>query len=301
MYCDQEYDGDSILPQCHFHHPKSRPPKAGPPKQAPPGGVCSYREATRRRQDRLNHLQVPTDIALLFVLWQLRYMLSLRDLGVGVAHRCSRYMNDKIEMVQLRRSSVWAADAASLWLRADRPLLAEEPVTLRRAARDWLREDEQAARWHDQLTRQRDLQRQIERLIDAYDCAIFIRICGLWLWRTRLLSAPDRVRVHIYELLLCYLVCSRSQRLPAARACLSRLGQSPASICLANSGRQAKAFVRHGGRDEARRGHRARIFPAPDSRGARGHCSVSVRWLHFAPCYARSRHLRYCTRRRRPG
>ena len=28
-----------------------------------------------------NHLQVPTDIALLVVLWRLRYKLSLRDLA----------------------------------------------------------------------------------------------------------------------------------------------------------------------------------------------------------------------------
>jgi len=39
------------------------------------------RTVNARTGTPFNHLQVPTDIALLVVLWRLRYKLSLRDLA----------------------------------------------------------------------------------------------------------------------------------------------------------------------------------------------------------------------------
>ena len=39
------------------------------------------RTFNERTGTSFNHLQVPTDIALLVVLWRLRYKLSLRDLA----------------------------------------------------------------------------------------------------------------------------------------------------------------------------------------------------------------------------
>lgn len=43
---------------------------------------CScQRTFNERTGTSYNHLQVPTDIALLVVLWRLRYKLSLRDLA----------------------------------------------------------------------------------------------------------------------------------------------------------------------------------------------------------------------------
>jgi len=63
--------------------------------------VYRYRPCRRTFNERtgtpFNHLQAPTDIALLIVLWRLRYKLSLRDLaemfltrGFTVTHKAVR-------------------------------------------------------------------------------------------------------------------------------------------------------------------------------------------------------------------
>lgn len=61
---------------------------------------------------------------------------------------------------------VWADICAML----DGPSILEE--ALRQAHQGWLHPDEQAARRADFVPRQRDLQRQIERLIDAYTAGV---------------------------------------------------------------------------------------------------------------------------------
>ena len=61
---------------------------------------------------------------------------------------------------------VWADVCQVL---SDPTILAE---ALRRARQGWLCTDEQSARRHDLQQRQRDLQRQIERLIDAYTAGV---------------------------------------------------------------------------------------------------------------------------------
>ncbi len=61
---------------------------------------------------------------------------------------------------------VWADLCAVL----DEPTILAE--ALRHAQQGWLHPDEQAARRHDLVQRQRDLQRQIERLIDAYTAGV---------------------------------------------------------------------------------------------------------------------------------
>src|SRR2546430_15953740 len=40
-----------------------------------------HREFNERRGTRFNHLQYPTDVVCLVVLWRVRYKLSLRDLA----------------------------------------------------------------------------------------------------------------------------------------------------------------------------------------------------------------------------
>src|SRR5262245_51323651 len=42
---------------------------------------CCRRSFNERTGTPFNHMQVPTDIVLLVVLWRLRYKLSLRDLA----------------------------------------------------------------------------------------------------------------------------------------------------------------------------------------------------------------------------
>ncbi len=61
---------------------------------------------------------------------------------------------------------VWADICAVL----DESSILEE--ALRQAQQGWLHPDEQAARQADLVQRQRDLQRQIERLIDAYTAGV---------------------------------------------------------------------------------------------------------------------------------
>ena len=63
-----------------------------------------------------NHLQVPTDIALLVVLWRLRYKLSLRDLG---------------EMF-LARGFTFTQETVRAWEERFAPLLIEQLRATRR-------------------------------------------------------------------------------------------------------------------------------------------------------------------------
>jgi hypothetical protein len=44
------------------------------------GVVLAQREFTERTGTSFNHLQYPTDVACLVVLWRVRYKVSLRDL-----------------------------------------------------------------------------------------------------------------------------------------------------------------------------------------------------------------------------
>ncbi len=50
------------------------------------------RTFNERTGTSFNHLQVPTDVALLVVLWRLRYKLSLRDLAEMVLTRGFSFM-----------------------------------------------------------------------------------------------------------------------------------------------------------------------------------------------------------------
>ena len=49
-----------------------------------------------------NHLQVPTDIALLVVLWRLRYKLSLRDLAAMVLTRGFTFTHEAVREWEAR-------------------------------------------------------------------------------------------------------------------------------------------------------------------------------------------------------
>ncbi len=72
-----------------------------------------------------NHLQVPTDIALLVVLWRLRYKLSLRDLA---------------EMF-LTRGFSFTHETVREWEERFTPLLTERLRAKRRgkASKKWMR------------------------------------------------------------------------------------------------------------------------------------------------------------------
>ena len=56
------------------------------------------RTFTERTGTPFNHLQVPTDIALLVVLWRLRYKLSLRDLADMFLTRGFTFVNSSDEV-----------------------------------------------------------------------------------------------------------------------------------------------------------------------------------------------------------
>jgi putative transposase len=71
-----------------------------------------------------NHLQVPTDIALLVVLWRLRYKLSLRDLA---------------EMF-LARGFTFTQETVRAWEERFSPLLIDQLRATRRG--------KAGSRWH---------------------------------------------------------------------------------------------------------------------------------------------------------
>src|ERR1043165_8662162 len=81
------------------------------------------RTSNERTGTPFNHLQVPTDIALLVVLWRLRYKLSLRDLA---------------EMV-LTRGFTFTHEAVREWEERVAPLLTERLRAKRRgkAGKKW--------------------------------------------------------------------------------------------------------------------------------------------------------------------
>ena len=62
-----------------------------------------------------NHLQVPTDIALLVVLWRLRYKLSLRDLAEMFLTRGFTFTHETVREWEERFAPLLTA-----WLRAKR-------------------------------------------------------------------------------------------------------------------------------------------------------------------------------------
>ena len=55
-----------------------------------------------------NHLQVPTDIALLVVLWRLRYKLSLRDLAEMFLDRGFAFTHETVRAWEERFAPVLA-------------------------------------------------------------------------------------------------------------------------------------------------------------------------------------------------
>jgi site-specific DNA recombinase len=78
-------------------------------------------------------------------------------------------MRGRPEVCHARRVATERLDAAvwtDLCTMLRTPSILEE--ALRRAQQGWLSSDERAARRHDLLRRQKEIQRQIERLIDAY-------------------------------------------------------------------------------------------------------------------------------------
>src|ERR687889_691464 len=81
------------------------------------------RTSNERTGTLFNHLQVPTDILLLVVLWRLRYKLSLRDLA---------------EMF-LARGFTFTHEAVRDWERRFAPLVTEQLRSKRRgeAGRSW--------------------------------------------------------------------------------------------------------------------------------------------------------------------
>src|SRR5215831_19209688 len=74
--------------------------------------VCR-RTCNERTSTPFNHLQVPTDIALLVVLWRLRYKLSLRDLAEMFLERGFVFTYETVRDWEARFAPWWPSACAS--------------------------------------------------------------------------------------------------------------------------------------------------------------------------------------------